>query len=78
MSEKPMSKRCRHAGTWIMADGSIEWCYVCGAVREMARLNYGGMAINASRAATTWVSPTGDKQNNPFARMRKLTREGER
>ena len=69
-----MAKRkpCRHsANSWIVAGGSGEWCYVCGAYR--------GLAVTPGRwPRTRWVKPTGDRDDNPVQVLTYKVRGGGR
>lgn len=62
-----MSAKCRHYGAWLMADGHIEWCYHCGAVRTLRVIS-----PCASVPAITWVRPTGPGGKNPYEKVREL------
>lgn len=54
-------KRCYHNNnSWLIAGGYWEWCYVCGAIRRMRRLDEHAVA-----PATRWQKPTGDRNKNP-------------
>jgi hypothetical protein len=46
---------CDHRrGLWIVADGSLLWCYQCGAIRP-------------NRAGRLpWAKPTGNAADNPY------------
>jgi len=60
-----MKTRCRHErNSWLIYNGFIEWCYVCGAFREMKFLKDDGVCPN-----TKWVKPSGDKNNNPYKQL---------
>lgn len=61
-------QKCRHNSSWIIAGGHWEWCYACGALRELRKI-----APNGSVPYTQWVKPTGKPGNNPWDR-RKLSR----
>lgn len=56
-----MANRCRHRGTWLLADGYLEWCYECGALRKMY---HSGPAEIAPR--TRWTRPVGIGGANPW------------
>lgn len=58
MASKP---RCRHErNSWIIVGGYAEWCFVCGAFRNLKRISPSGLA-----AASEWFKPSGDKNVNP-------------
>jgi hypothetical protein len=52
---------CRHRNSWLIAGGSHEWCYQCGALRQMQET---GIAQVTPRSP--WVRPTGPTGENPF------------
>lgn len=57
-------KRCRHRKTWLIGMcslGGYEWCYECGAMRELALGAIGGIV-----AITQWTRPTGVGGKNPW------------
>lgn len=67
-----MADRCRHErNSWIVASGKGEWCYVCGAYRGLMDGD-GGLLPR-----TSWVRPTGDKDDNPTANL-KLSKHAEK
>jgi hypothetical protein len=52
--KKQVSRPHDHRGSvWLLANGSIIWCYVCGAWRP----NFTGRRM--------WYKPSGDKAINP-------------
>lgn len=51
-----------------MCEGFLEWCYQCGAIREMKRADF----VNTVRPASTWVRPVGKDGENPYEKLRKL------
>jgi hypothetical protein len=60
--------RCRHErNSWLICGAYGEWCFVCGAFRGMKHLDGNGVAPR-----TTWVRPTGDRDNNPYEKMRNI------
>lgn len=62
-------ERCRHErNSWLVCGGYGEWCYVCGAFRGMRPVE----GTNGVTARTTWAKPTGDKDNNPYEKMKEL------
>jgi len=59
---------CKHSSnSWLIGGGYAEWCYVCGAYRGMQKVE----GENAVSARTNWIKPTGDKNNNPFDKLKK-------
>ena len=63
-------ERCRHErNSWIICGGWAEWCYVCGAYRGLNQVK----GTNHCYPRTTWAKPTGDKNNNPYEKMKDLT-----
>ena len=58
--------RCRHERhSWII--GFHEWCYVCGAFRRLKFLRESSCV-----PTTKWIKPTGDKDNNPYAKIKEI------
>ena len=57
-----MSERCRHRDSWLISGGSHEWCYRCGALRQMRETG-----IARVHPVSPWVYPVGPKKANPFA-----------
>lgn len=55
--------RCRHRDTWLVAGGSYEWCYNCGAFRTTRET--GPAQVTPS---SPWCRPTGPAGENPWAR----------
>lgn len=60
MKPNPKYKKCRHAKTWLLSDGFLEWCYQCGAFRKMTKYP-GGVTPNS-----LWCRPVGVDGENPF------------
>jgi len=58
-----MKKRCRHYGSWLLCGGIWEWCYQCGALRELKPVG-----PNTSAPKSRWVRPVGPKGENPVMR----------
>lgn len=52
---------CRHRKSWIIASGWYEWCYQCGAMRELIKTS-----PNGSQPYTRWFKPTGPNGRNPY------------
>lgn len=67
----PKKKRrgCRHYHTWIIAGGYWEWCYECGAVRELRPFG-----TNSCAPHSTWVRPVGRNGENPYDKLRNMKR----
>lgn len=55
-----MSRHRHERNSWLIAGGWIEWCYQCGAWRQMQR-----MAPNGVSPAGKWQKPTGIDGPNP-------------
>ena len=55
------NEKCRHNGTWLVAGGYIEWCYECGAIRQMRRVGE-----NAFTNQGQWIRPVGVGGKNPY------------
>lgn len=63
------NERCRHErNSWLLCGGYVEWCYVCGAFREMHAVD----GVNVVIPRTKWVKPTGDRHDNPYEKMKDL------
>jgi hypothetical protein len=58
--------RCRHYGTWLIAAGSYEWCWRCGAFRMMEHI--GPASVTPAGA---WARPVGPDGENPWDALRK-------
>jgi hypothetical protein len=59
----PTSPRHRHErSSWLIAGGHIEWCYQCGAWRQLRR---DPALANAFVAASPWQRPSGIGGVNP-------------
>lgn len=57
-----MPTRCKHRRSWLLFGGLLEWCYQCGAFRNM-EATHGGNAIYPE---SPWCYPTGPNGDNPF------------
>jgi hypothetical protein len=57
-----MTDRCRHRNLWLIAGGSYEWCYQCGAIRTLRE-----SGINQLMPSSPWCSPTGKDGENPWS-----------
>jgi hypothetical protein len=56
-----MSERCRHRDSWLIAGGSYEWCYRCGALRNMRETG-----IAQVSPESPWCKPVGATAPNPW------------
>jgi hypothetical protein len=56
---------CRHRDSWLIAGGSHEWCYRCGALRQMRERGIGEVV-----PISPWVRPVGPTGTNPFTAWR--------
>jgi len=55
--------RCYHQrNSWLIAGGHIEWCYACGAWRQLIQI--GGKLYPAEKGK--WYKPSGDPKVNPW------------
>jgi len=61
-----MTIKCRHNGTWLIAGGSYEWCYECGAMRTTRETGIAQVAPDSP-----WLRPVGIKGENPWAKWDK-------
>ncbi len=52
--------KCKHRKSWIVCGGHLEWCYQCGAIRQLVKT---GPA--ASTVGGPWTCPTGVDGDNP-------------
>lgn len=59
--------RCKHRRTWFVAGGRYEWCYECGAIRQMEYTGPGSL-----RARTRFVRPVGKDGENPYDKWKPL------
>lgn len=57
-----MSDRCRHRRFWGICGGSLLWCYECGAIRMMHRVE----GTNGAIPVSVWQAPTGKDSTNPW------------
>ncbi len=56
-------QRCRHErNSWLLAGGHIEWCFACGAWRQMTVTDRG--VYPAEKRG--WYKPSGDPKVNPW------------
>ena len=58
-----MSDRCRHRDSWLIAGGAYEWCYRCGALRNMREIG-----IAQVTPQSPWCRPVGPAADNPWDR----------
>ena len=62
---------CKHRKTWIMASGHLEWCYQCGAIRQMQPIsgtNTTAPYVKEGKRAK-WIKPTGVNGDNPWEKL---------
>lgn len=52
---------CKHRGSWIIGGGSYEWCYCCGALRQMKQTGH-----NSCAPDSPWCKPAGVRCENPW------------
>ena len=58
----PKISKCYHdRNSWLICGGYIEWCYVCGAFRNMRKIEGNSVTPNGK-----WQKPSGDKKINPY------------
>lgn len=58
---KPKKVRCYHGrNSWIICGGHAEWCFACGAWRQLQRLD----AVS-SVPYSEWHLPSGDPKVDP-------------
>lgn len=53
--------RCRHRRSWLICGGWAEWCYECGAWRQLRAI----AGTNRSAVAGRWTRPVGKGGENP-------------
>lgn len=53
--------KCRHNRTWVTGGGTHEWCYECGALRQMRHVGANGVT-----PYSYWVRPVGEGGENPY------------
>ena len=60
MTSEIKNKRHRHEATsWLIANGYYEWCYQCGAIRRMEKME----KINGVYPVSNWCKP---QKENPY------------
>ena len=52
---------CRHRNTWLICGGTAEWCYECGAFRNMRMVNPPTLLSPSS----CWQRPVGIGGESP-------------
>lgn len=57
------NKPCSHAGSWIVASGYWEWCWMCGALRSL------DPDSSANKPKHKWYLPQGKKGKNPALKL---------
>ena len=66
MTAPRRTPRCRHEASWIIGSfPPFEWCYQCGAFRQLQETPG---PTNALHAVSPWRRPTGPTGRNPFDR----------
>lgn len=61
-----MKKKCRHSRTWLVCAARLEWCYWCGAIRQLkVHVDKRGLETNFVYPVTHWLRPTGINGKNP-------------
>jgi len=70
-----MKERCRHErNSWLLGPdyGSemLEWCWKCGALRKLKRIER-----NEYAPESYWIRPVGVKGENPWGKIKKLEHE---
>jgi len=60
-----MDDKCRHRKSWIMCSGWLEWCYECGAVRQLEQIE----GTNGSRTKSGWIKSVGKGGENPYKKL---------
>lgn len=58
------NSRCRHRTSWLMSGATWEWCWGCGAVRQLCKAHKPGETHVI--AVTEWQRPVGDGAENPW------------
>ena len=67
-----MTDKCRHSKTWLVAGGYIEWCYECGAMRQMWKSPEGNSVsplIGEDGKRARWIKPVGTGGPNPYKKL---------
>jgi hypothetical protein len=64
--------QCRHNKTWLLASAHIEWCYECGAIKQMQPspvMNSTSARIGADGRKARFIKPTGKDGGNPHEKL---------
>lgn len=67
-----MADKCRHRKTWLLAGGHLEWCYECGAIRQMDKsieLNSVFVRVGDDGRKARFIRPTGKGGDNPYKKL---------
>jgi len=59
--ERQLQPHRHDRSSWLIAGGYVEWCYQCGAWRQLVREHPG----NVLRPAGPWNKPSGIGGSNP-------------
>ena len=61
-------RRCRHRDSWLLAGGTYEWCYRCGALRRMREAGIAEVV-----PMSPWLKPVGPAGGNPWEKWKLRT-----
>ena len=67
-----MTDKCRHRKTWLVAGGYIEWCYECGAIRQMWRAPEGNSVsslVGEDGRRARFIKPVSKGGANPYKKL---------
>jgi hypothetical protein len=68
---EPLRKeRCRHRDSWLIGGALYEWCYRCGAFRELDKAPDG---VQGCVVTSAWCYPVGPEGANPWDAWQKST-----
>jgi hypothetical protein len=65
-------RKCRHRKTWLLTSGHLEWCYECGAIRQMQPskiMNATMPAIGKNGKKARFINPVGTGGDNPYEKL---------
>ena len=62
----PKPRHRHERSSWLIAGGYIEWCYQCGAWRQLRRSD--ARFANVLVVASPWQKPSGIGGANPAAK----------
>ena len=63
---------CRHRKTWLLTSGHLEWCYECGAIRQMQpdkNIKMTSPAVGRDGKKAQFIRPTGGGGINPYNKL---------